>query len=269
MDIKEHRFTGVEIPAGVWCAKLSPTAKLLWGEIHLRDGLNGCDATEDELADSLGVTVKLIRAAIGKLVAANLIVKEGRKGRKRVIRAVNPSSYHSLANLPSGHSETVPNLPSGHSEKTDYTLVGFELESSSISLSKSKNKSKIRATATQLDEASSKDSYSLFLSEFFKLHKQKTGTKPIMDGRQGKIIKTILAQQALEDALSKLRRYYEDDTLWFTKDGGRSLMQFRHRYNDIPTNGAKNGGYHGRVSDKTREEWQGVFDEAETKSIGG
>ncbi len=87
-------FKGVWIPVEVWlCPELSATDKALYAEISSLDGDEGCFASNDYLAEFLGLTIRSVQRSIVKLKEHGFICAESFNGRTRVLR-ISHASFH-------------------------------------------------------------------------------------------------------------------------------------------------------------------------------
>jgi len=98
---------------------------------------------------------------------------------------------------------------------------------SSIKDSSIKNTS---PTGDKVNKQSDK-SHQQVIDYYYRLHKDKTGDAPTINGKQGKAVQRLLKSHEPEKIMAKLKRYYSVDT-WFTS-GGRDINLFEANYDRI------------------------------------
>ena len=87
-------FKGVWIPVEVWlCPELSAADKALYAEISSLDGDEGCFASNDYLAEFLGLTIRSVQRSIVKLKEHGFICAKSFNGRTRVLRISHASCH--------------------------------------------------------------------------------------------------------------------------------------------------------------------------------
>ena len=89
---QNRRFLGIWIPASIWNRKdLLPTEKILWAEIQSLSNEDGiCFASNQYLAEFLGISERYIRKILEKLKRLELVSFEGFDGKIRYLRALEP-----------------------------------------------------------------------------------------------------------------------------------------------------------------------------------
>jgi len=93
---------------------------------------------------------------------------------------------------------------------------------------------RIEAPSDDGPPASSKTSeFRKFTKKLTELHEKATGEKYLYDSTQGKLVKDILKLCGLTIAIGKLERFYTDKDLFFTKNGGYDLKNFRANINKL------------------------------------
>ena len=91
-------FKGIWLPREIWLANgLNAHEKVLWAEIHsLYDReKGGCYASNEYLANFMGVKERTVRDALCKFRQLKLIEDVSFNGRERVIKAIEPDSEFS------------------------------------------------------------------------------------------------------------------------------------------------------------------------------
>ena len=89
---EERGFKGIWIPAEIWLnTEISHIEKILWAEINSLDKGNGCNASNEYLANFLGVKEHTITIMVSHLKKAGLVKQIAFDGRKRILSAITPS----------------------------------------------------------------------------------------------------------------------------------------------------------------------------------
>ena len=70
------------------------------------------------------------------------------------------------------------------------------------------------------------------MDAYHRLHKEKTGDVPTINGKAGKSVQRLLQKHGVDKIIAKLRKYYERDE-WYTR-GGRDILLFESHYDRIP-----------------------------------
>jgi hypothetical protein len=70
------------------------------------------------------------------------------------------------------------------------------------------------------------------------LHEQATGSKYAFSGEDGKHLQQVRKKLGVDEAMTRLRRYYTGE-YWFTEDGQYSIRQFHRHVNELAANGAR------------------------------
>lgn len=70
------------------------------------------------------------------------------------------------------------------------------------------------------------------IDAYHRLHKEKTGDVPTINGKAGKSVQRLLQKHDVDKIIAKLRKYYERDE-WYTR-GGRDISLFESHYDRIP-----------------------------------
>jgi hypothetical protein len=86
-------FKGIWIPREIWLrSELKPLEKMLWSEIHslFNRDQGGCYATNEYLANFLGVTERYVRGMLKRLKDFGFLVEVSFDGRQRVVKAILP-----------------------------------------------------------------------------------------------------------------------------------------------------------------------------------
>jgi len=86
-------FTGIWIPREIWLRnELKPLEKMLWAEVQslFNRDKGGCYATNEYLANFLGVSERYVREMLSHLKEIGFIVEVSFDGRQRVIKAILP-----------------------------------------------------------------------------------------------------------------------------------------------------------------------------------
>jgi len=86
-------FKGIWIPKEIWLAEgLTATEKVLWAEINslYDESKDGCYASNEYLAEFMGVKERTVRDALCKFRQLGLIKDISFDGRQRVIKALQP-----------------------------------------------------------------------------------------------------------------------------------------------------------------------------------
>lgn len=89
---EERGFKGIWIPAEIWLnTEISHIEKILWAEINSLDKGNGCHASNEYLANFLGVKEHTITIMVSHLKKVGLIKQIAFDGRKRILSAITSS----------------------------------------------------------------------------------------------------------------------------------------------------------------------------------
>lgn len=137
------------------------------------------------------------------------------------------------SHIPNPSENSEQNIPENDDSLNDHgTLTESSLNDHGTLTTKGKerkgkeeNKERVRA----MPENESSEIFSLYSS----LHLEKTGTKPVITGKDGSNLKRILQSVDPESVSEKLREYYKNENLWFTKRGGYSFSAFSQHFNEI------------------------------------
>jgi len=223
-----RKFKGVWIKKEIWLDKhLSIVERCLLAEIDsLSDDEKdeNCYASNKYLSELFGVSQPTITRGISKLKSFGYIESCEEKGKRRELRIVTANQI-----------DQTPSQNDQGGNQNDQALLENSVEDRKENKELSPHKKCVDA--------------------FFVLHEKRTGKKPMFNGTVGSLLKDMLKTQDAETVIEKLKKYYSDDTLWFTKNGGRSFRSFYNHYNEIDIEKAH--------SDEAREKMEawGVLDD--------
>lgn len=86
---EERGFKGIWIPSEIWLnTEINHIEKILWAEINSLDKGNGCHASNEYLANFLGVKEHTITIMVSHLKKVGLIKQIAFDGRKRILSAI-------------------------------------------------------------------------------------------------------------------------------------------------------------------------------------
>lgn len=113
-----QKYTGVWIPAIVFDLPLSLTARVLYGIVDSLDGDEGCWASNNYLADKIGVSVRAVQEAVKELTDAGLLVRSIEDNYQRTLRTVSHEAVlRATQNL---HGGVCKSCTGGYAESAHY-----------------------------------------------------------------------------------------------------------------------------------------------------
>ena len=106
MKVHNRDFKGVWIPKEVYLNdSLSWTEKILLIEIDSLDMEQGCFASNEYLAEFLGITVTQVSRCIAKLKSKDLIYQQSFNGRKRILKSNVKADLTLMSKQPTQESQ--------------------------------------------------------------------------------------------------------------------------------------------------------------------
>lgn len=93
----ERGFKGVWIDREIWLDKdLTPLEKFIFAEIDSLDGVNGCTASNEYLAEFCQCSERKVKDAISKLKEKGMIQQVYFDGRKRTLKSLRQAKFAPL-----------------------------------------------------------------------------------------------------------------------------------------------------------------------------
>lgn len=245
METPKREFKGVWIPAKIWLDRnLSMFQKFLLAEIDSLSGDNGCFASNQYLADSLGSTAGSVKVALSRLRKMGYINESDYDGQARKIRVqVNgwlPPGYHPLT--PTLAADNLPPTPSDILESTSLDKRRDIIEADASILKASPELPGLETPPTPAPPPREKKGaappprspHAAFVSLWHDAYKEEFHRPYVMaGGKDGSAIKRLFtATQSSPDALLNVaRRAWRH--LSFNCRQGRTMAGFASRFNDI------------------------------------
>ena len=238
----DRSFKGVWIPREIWLMKeLSVLDRCLYAEIDSLDNHEGCYASDDYFADFFGVHMNTIRGSIKRMIEKNLIRKDGKRGKSRVLRIKTASQTEfdfdtntmcnekkqklSTSNLKSNTKNNLEDIPPEpvieKPVKPNMPCTIIDVVDSQPTIKKPKKKKPFEEMTP----------YQKVVDTYWNCFKTATGNEPLINGTTGKHVKMLL-KQPLEQVLTVIKKYFET-SFWFNENQQYDFKQITCHYNLI------------------------------------
>jgi predicted phage replisome organizer len=201
------------------------------GLIYLSQGV---PYTEETLATVFHKPQSLIRQALEAFIGLGMVTLHG----NGTLEIVNWTKHQNVDGMERQREKTRLRVEKCRNKQKQLTCNATVTLRNALESESEKNKKeripvdKQPAPKKVREKKPVPEGYADFNDELFALHEKKTGAAYCFTGKDGEAVKRVLAAIGKDKAIEKLRAYYSDDTLWFTKTG-RSVSSFAQHVNEI------------------------------------